>query len=310
MYSLSLSPLTELKIGGKRHHSTESYHLQAGRGRANPNIMKHFLLTLFVVVSILNGLDVAAFTIRPSKLHSFPVTPENVALHRPSSNTRWSSSVLTALHAKKQKRKIKSGGGSGFGSKPAAAAQLPVTVSADKNSLEKQWDIFASITDLEITPPGNPDDEDYEHFIVADVFVRVGPIDGKKGTGWYRTGKAVAAGDDADILSSLILQRGLIFWTAVHMWPQLAAQGKEAAKNLQLGFMPPSLNMADETDGALDADDEEDVQILERVPVKGVSVKDIGFRPDFNPSGFTYKRRERAAMKKKKSALEEIAEAD
>jgi hypothetical protein len=63
------------------------------------------------------------------------------------------------------------------------------------------------------------------------------------------------------------------------------------------------------TDGALDEEEAEDVTISQRVPVRGVSAKDVGFRPDFNPPGFTYKRREKAAMKEKKSALEEIADA-
>ena len=152
------------------------------------------------------------------------------------------------------------------------------------------------------------------YFVVTDVFVRVGPSDDDNGsdkavTGWYRTGKAVAAGDDADIFAALTLQKGLIFWTAVHMWPQLAAKGKAAAKQLQLGFMPPSMYMADETDAALDEEEGKEVLIPQRADVKGVCVKDIGFRPDFNPPGFTYKRREAAAMKKKKSALEEIEEA-
>ena len=93
------------------------------------------------------------------------------------------------------------------------------------------------------------------------------------------------------------------------MWPQLAAKGTAAAQQLQLGFCPPSMSMADETDGALDEEEAEEVQISERASLKEVSTKDVGFRPDFNPPGFTYKRREKAAMKKKKSAMEEIAEA-
>ena len=222
-------------------------------------------------------------------------------------NAFTSSKHHTNLYAKKA-IKSKSGGG-GFGSKPDSNNTPTSTISADKNGLESQWDNFARITNLEVTPPGNPDDDDYEHFIVADVYVRVAPADDKPGTGWYQTGKVVAAGDDADIRQSMTMQRGLIFWTSVHMWPQLAAQGKDSAKNLELGFMPPTLNMADETDGALDEEEAEDVTISQRAPVQGVSAKDVGFRPDFNPPGFTYKRREKAAMKEKKSALEEISDA-
>ena len=94
------------------------------------------------------------------------------------------------------------------------------------------------------------------------------------------------------------------------MWPQLAAKGKDAAKQMEIGTMSPTLNMADETDTVLDDDEAEDVEMIpQRVSVKDVSIKTVGFRPDFNPPGFTYKRREKAAMKKKKSAMEEIADA-
>ena len=94
------------------------------------------------------------------------------------------------------------------------------------------------------------------------------------------------------------------------MWPQLAAKGKDAAKQMEIGtIMPPTLNMADETDTVLDDDEAKEVEIPKRVSVKDVSIKTVGFRPDFNPPGFTYKRREKAAMKKKKSAIEEIADA-
>ena len=121
------------------------------------------------------------------------------------------------MYAKKPKKK-KGGGGGGFGSKPTTKASY-ASVSADKNSLESQWDNFASITDLEITPQNDPEDDDYEHFIVADVFVRVGPSengDDKTETGWYRTGKVVSSGDDADnIHAALTLQKGLILWTSV-----------------------------------------------------------------------------------------------
>ena len=221
-------------------------------------------------------------------------------------------SITTTLHAaakKKQKKKATSSGG-GFGARSSNIKSLVTPAAADIQSLEKQWDNFASITDLEIFPPGNPDDDDYRHFIVADVFVRIGPEDedSKPGTGWFRTGKLVAA-DDVDINVAFALQRGLILWTAAAMWPQFSAKGQSAAKLMQVGYMPPTMTMAEETEPPLDEDEAEDVQILQRVPIKGdVSLKNIGFRPDFNPKGFTYKRRERASMKKKKSSIDEIME--
>ena len=47
-----------------------------------------------------------------------------------------------------------------------------------------------------------------------------------------------------------------------------------------------------------------------RAPVRGGgSLGDVGFRTYFNPPGFTYKRREKAAMKRRKGAMEEIVEA-
>ena len=202
------------------------------------------------------------------------------------------------------------GGGGGFGSKPSTITK-PTTVSADKNSLETQWDTFMQITELEIEPKGNPEDDDYEHFIVGDVFVRIGPSenDSNTATGWYRTGKIVSSGDSADLRASITIQKGLILWTAVHMWPALAAKGKDAAKLMEIGIMPPTLNMASETDVSLDEDEAENVLLMsKRVPVSEISIKSVGFRPDFNPPGFTYKRREKAAMKKKKNALEEISD--
>jgi hypothetical protein len=223
------------------------------------------------------------------------------------------SPPITALYAAKKQKTRAGGGGGGFGGSKAKSTPSVTPASADVQSLERQWDNFASITDLEIFPPGNPEDEDYRHFIVADVFVRIGPDneeeDSNPGTGWFRTGKLVAA-DDIDINVAFALQRGLILWTAAAMWPQLSAKGQAAAKLMQVGFMPPSMNMADETEPPLDDEEAEDVQILpQRVAIKGdASLKKIGFRPDFNPKGFTYKRRERSAMKAKKSGLDEILE--
>mmetsp|Transcript_4340 Transcript_4340/g.5942 ORF Transcript_4340/g.5942 Transcript_4340/m.5942 type:complete len:275 (-) Transcript_4340:563-1387(-) len=230
-------------------------------------------------------------------------------INAPVSAGRHLPSALFAKKTKKKKSRNGNGAGAGFGVAKKEDTTTTVTISADKNSLEKQWDTFASVTNLEIAPKGNPDDDDYQHFICADVFVRIGSDDkdGEAGTGWYRTGKVVAV-DQTDLMASLTLQKGLIFWTAVHMWPALAAKGKAAATLMQLGYMPPTMYMADETEGALDDEEGNEVIVSKRVSVQGVSLNDVGFRPDFNPPGFTYKRRERAAMKKKKSSLEEIAE--
>ena len=222
------------------------------------------------------------------------------------------SRPVIALEAKKKQNKRASGGG--FGASKVKSSPSVTPASADIQSLERQWDNFASITDLEIFPPGDPEDEDYRHFIVADLFVRIGPSEDQSqdlSTGWFRTGKLVAA-DDVDLNVAYALQRGLILWTAAAMWPQLSAKGKAAAKLLQIGIMPPSMNMADENEPALDEEESEDVQVLpQRVSIKGdVSLKNIGFRPDFNPKGFTYKRRERSAMKTKKSGLDEILDID
>jgi len=146
------------------------------------------------------------------------------------------SSLSVILHAKKQKKKKSTGSGGGFGSKPSISISKPKTVSADKQSLETQWDTFMQITELEIEPKGNPEDEDYQHFIVGDVFVRIGDSENDKdtATGWYRTGKIVASGDSADLRAAITIQKGLILWTAVHMWPALAAKGKEAAKLMEV----------------------------------------------------------------------------
>ena len=251
--------------------------------------------------------------IAASLLPWFALAASLLASHSAAFTCPQQPRSITTLHAaKKQKKRAASGGG--FGSKSKSSAPPSVTpASADIQSLEKQWDNFASITDLEIFPPGDPEDEDYRHFIVADVFVRIGPEekeDSNPGTGWFRTGKLVAA-DGVDINIAFALQRGLILWTAAAMWPQLTSKGQAAAKLMQVGFMPPSMNMADESEPPLDADESEDVQIPQRVAIKDdVSLKSIGFRPDFNPSGFTYKRRERSAMKTKKSGLDEIMNVD
>ena len=221
------------------------------------------------------------------------------------------SSAPTYLLAKaknKKKKSSASGGGFGAATTKSDTSSAP-TISADKDTLEKQWDTFASITDLEIAPKGNPDDEDYVEFKVADIFVRCGATQSNsEGTGWFRIGKVCVSGETT-MDAALTLQKGLIFWTAVHMRRELvAAGGKSGAAALQLGFKTPaSLDMGCESDGSLDVEEENEITIATRSSsVKGAKAKAFGFRPDWNPAGFTYKRREKAAMKKKISKLEEM----
>ena len=271
------------------------------------------LVAASLILTLGIGDDVSAFVAAPQTRAYYQLTKYHPSL-----------STTTHLCAKKKATNTSSAGG-GFGGNIKSTGAAKTTVAADKYALETQWDTFASITNLDIVPNGNPDDEDYIHFIVADVFVRVGPCSydgedvgiggtspsttgGGGNTGWYRTGKVVSSGETT-IQESLAMQRALILWTAVHMWPQLAAKGNEGAKRLEVGFHRPTLTMAEATDTALEADEAEEIIVPERVSVRDISIKSIGFRPDFNPPGFTYKRRERAAMKKKKSALEEIEEA-
>lgn len=222
-----------------------------------------------------------------------------------------SSSAIQAKAQKKKKASASRGGGFG-GSKGIEKKSTVPTISADKNSLEKQWDIFAGITDLEITPKGNPDDEDYVHFEVADVFVRCGETkSNSEGTKWFRIGK-VCVTDETSIEAALTLQKGLIFWTAVHMRRELvAAGGKSGAAALQLGYTAATLNMGSESDGPLDEDEEEAITLSSKSSsLQGIKSKTFGFRPDWNPPGFTYKRREKAAMKKKTSKLDEMKSAE
>lgn len=240
--------------------------------------------------------------------------------------TRASSATLFASKKKGGKKAKPKTGGGGFGGEASTKTKAGTTtttgdssgvkpVRADKNSLETQWDAFAVITDLEIKPLGDPEDDDYEHFEVADVFVRSG---GEKhnedsSTGWFRIGK-VCASPEASIEAALTLQKGLIFWTAVHMRRELMALGKVAATSLELGYIvPPIVYMGTETDGPMD-DDEADayLQVFQKSPPEVLgriqNKKSFGFRPDWNPPGFTYKRRENAARKdkpKKSSRLED-----
>ena len=222
------------------------------------------------------------------------------------------SSPRSLLFAKKKAgKKTKKTVGGGFGGATAASSEKTRSVKpvkADKDSLEKQWDSFASITDLEIKPLGSSEDDEYEHFEVSDVFCRA------QGTGWFRVGKACVA-NDTSMEAALTLQKGLIFWTAVHMRREFLALGKAGATSLELGSIRPAIvYMGTETDGPLDEDEAQYLVVHEKAKEEDLqqitSNKSFGFRPDWNPPGFTYKRRESAARKDKKktSSLQEALE--
>eukprot|EP00555_Chaetoceros_dichaeta_P013571 CAMPEP_0198259798 /NCGR_PEP_ID=MMETSP1447-20131203/8902_1 /TAXON_ID=420782 /ORGANISM="Chaetoceros dichaeta, Strain CCMP1751" /LENGTH=259 /DNA_ID=CAMNT_0043947281 /DNA_START=24 /DNA_END=803 /DNA_ORIENTATION=- len=240
---------------------------------------------------------VTAFYVSPPRLGQ-GTTPIRNRLHQ-----------FAPLYANKQNKKKGKGKGGGFGAKSTTQdTPLVGPISADKISLEKQWDIFASVTDLEIQPLGNPDDEEYVEFEVVDVFVRCGKTETCVGTKWFRIGK-ICTTDGTSTEAALTLQKGLIFWTAVHMRREFMALGKAAATALELGFTRPAIiYMGSDSDGPLDDEEETSVTISEKVPLQNINAKSFGFRPDWNPPGFTYKRREKDAMKKKLSALEEILE--
>jgi hypothetical protein len=257
---------------------------------------------MFLLVSwlLLCVTLVAGFTTPPLPLQSsITVATTSTVHHR--------HPLLRPLFAKKKKKAA--GGGGGFGANSnnnnkSEGKPKAVTISADKTSLEKQWDTFVSITDLEIQP------KEDENFEVVDIFVRSagGSTAAKKeGTKWFRIGKACAEGE-SKVDAALTLQKGLIFWTAVHMRRELvAAGGKSGAASMELGYTVSTMNVGSEEDGPIDEEEDGDeITIAERVSVKDVAPKSFGFRPDWNPPGFTYKRRERFAMKKKTSALEEI----
>lgn len=189
----------------------------------------------------------------------------------------------------------KKAGGFGAAAPPKKNA---AGITADKQSLEKQWDRFVSITNLDIMPKGD------DAFSVVDVFVRSGKADGAP---WWRVGKC-CAGAGYDVAAALALQRGLIFWTSVHMRPELmASAGRDAAAALELGYRRASLYMAVREDGPEEEEDDDDAN--PNLAGKSATARDtppkmVGFRPDFNPDGFTYKRRETAALKKPSSRLE------
>ena len=253
------------------------------------------------------------------------------SLLTPSSSYGHLISELSAKKSSSNKNKKKkatggaAGGGFGAGLSLSPPSTTP-TISADKNSLEKQWDIFTSITDLEIKPKGTPEDEDYVEFQVVDVFVKCDATTETNGTGWFRIGKVCTLPEQTSIDVALKLQKGLIFWTAVHMRRELVAVGgKSGAAALQLGYTKePTMIMGTESDPPIydeetdneDDDEEEDdnynkielVTASKKASFKNIPAKTFGFRPDWNPQGFTYKRREKAAMKKKKSSLEEMKE--
>jgi hypothetical protein len=265
-----------------------------------------------------------SFTIMKSKSVSFhhlllltmlllmtPLTMiSSFTIGMPAKSTRRIQNPQSRLSAKSKKRTVSGGGGfGGSKAKACSSSSSTPTISADKKSLEKQWDTFASITDLEIAPKGDPDGKDYIDFEVADIFVKCDATENNQGTSWFRIGK-VCTLEETPMNASLILQKGLIFWTAVHMRRELvAAGGKSGAASLQLGFAPATLNMGSESDGPIDVDDQKMITTAIKNPSiskKEIKSKSFGFRPDWNPPGFTYKRRENEAMKKKISKLDEM----
>jgi len=207
------------------------------------------------------------------------------------------SRVSNLVQAKKTVKKKVVGGG--FGLKKAGPP--PETrVGADKTCLERQWDRFVAITDLEISPSQTDD------FDVVDVFVRTGGSEGSEGGRWFRVGKVT--GEAGQAQAALKLQRGLIYWTAVQMHPALAVGGMQGAASLELGWTPPSLTGAAEGDGPVEAAGEGGIAIqlaAMEVSVKEVGIPTVGFRPDFSPRVFAYKRRERAGADKEKNKRRE-----
>ena len=114
--------------------------------------------------------------------------------------------------------------------------------------------------------------------------------------------------DDAAMDAALTLQKGLIFWTAVHMRRELvAAGGKSGAAALELGYTAATLDMGSESEGPLEEDEEYEVELAPKSSsLRGIKAGRFGFRLDWTLPGFTYKRREKAAMKKKISKLDKM----
>ena len=225
-------------------------------------------------------------------VHSLTVQPGHAAM-----TMRPTRHATIAMGPKKAggKRVKSTPAATGFGAKKAAPPERQ-TVSADKASLERQWDRFVSITDLDILPRG--DDE----WRVADVYVRNSKA---SKVCWWRIGKVVA--DGVDVQASLRLQKGLILWTAVHMRQQLmVAGGLASAVALELGYSHASMLTSAEQDGPVELGELE-VEVARSVPVKGISLSCIGFRPDYNPPGFAYKRRERVGGEREKERKKRAA---
>lgn len=191
------------------------------------------------------------------------------------------------MAAKNKPAKKPAPAATGFGAKKAAPERQ--AASADKDSLERQWDRFVSITDLDITPRANDEWE------VVDVFVRNSKA---KSGSWYRIGKVTAEG--VDVRAALRLQKGLVLWTSIHMRQELMVSGGLAsAAALELGYSRATLAIAAEAEAPI-AEGDLEVEVAPNAPVKGISLECVGFRPDYNPPGFTYKRREKAGAVKEK----------
>lgn len=264
------------------------------------------LLAVILAATIATNTVVNAFVPPVQNHRSNTNTNSNSPLAR--TTTRTTTPLLFASKKKKSKSKP-SGMGGGFGGKTAtvdtttAATARPKPVRADKTALETQWDLFAAITDLEIRPP---EDDDCEHFEVVDVFVggntntNTNDDDGAHNNNYYyRIGK-VCVSESTPIRAGLGLQKGLILWTAVHMRKELLARGKAGARALQVKYTPSaSIATGSETDGPLEIEDLDLLETVEKPTPDELSQtvpKSFGFRPDWNPPGFTYKRREKAAL--------------
>jgi len=320
------------------------------------------IITITLSSSLTTALRSSSITCTSSSRHSFIYTKNNWgsrSIHHKdqhiSMNVSPTATTTTALFAAKKNKKQNKSSGGGFGSgtttttsssssttygdkttggtigastsSNAADRVSKLIAKADKTSLEKQWDIFTSMTDLEIKPLGSSEEESYQHFEVVDVFVRSGSTGtattSTGSTGWFRIGKVCATGPEyggtTSMEAALSLQKGLILWTSVHMRRELLAGGggggkKGSRPSLEVGYIsPPIVYMGTETDSSIDPEEAQYVTLVDvKVPVEElgqVPPNTYGFRPDWNPPGFTYKRREKDAMKKKKNkrkTLEDI----
>ena len=85
--------------------------------------------------------------------------------------------------------------------------------------------------------------------------------------------------------AALTLQKGLIFWTAVHMRRELvAAGGKSGAAALELGYTTATLDMGSESDGPLEEDEEEEVELAPMFIFEGNEGRDVWVQTGLEPA--------------------------